>query len=104
VPRANVYIIIQSAPYYSGLITMDNQFKENVIKSFGLVKGDITAAQANLADISLAIGDLNKKQQKLVDEIHKLKISLVKQQQMHKELSKRVRSKSVVVRAIAKKR
>ena len=73
---------------------MDHQFKENVIKSFGLVKGDITAAQATLADVSLAIADLNKKHSKLLDDMHKLKIAQVKMQQQHKELSKRVRAKS----------
>ncbi len=86
---------------------MDQQFKENVIKSFGMVKGDVTAAQATLADISLAIADINKRHEKLVDEFHRMKIAHIKLLQQHKELGKKVRAKPakpvVIVRNVKAK-
>ena len=76
---------------------MDQQFKENVIKSFGMVKGDVTAVQATLADISLAIADTNKRHEKLVGEMHKLKISQVKMQEMIKDLRAKLKAKKSAV-------
>ena len=84
---------------------MDQSFRENVIKSFVMAKGDITAVQATLADISLAIADSNSRHEKLVGEMHKLKIEQVKMLQQIRELSRRVSAKSqkpvVVVRNAA---
>ena len=83
---------------------MDNQFKENVIKSFGIVKGDVTAIQATLADVSLAIADANSRHEKLVGEMHKLKMANVKNVEVIKALRAKIKAKkqTIVVRAKAK--
>lgn len=72
---------------------MDNQFKENVIKSFGIVKGDVTAIQATLADVSLAIADANSRHEKLVSEMHKLKMANVKNVEVIKDLRAKIKAK-----------
>jgi len=61
-----------------------------------MVKGDVTAAQATLADMSLAIADANKRHEKIVSEMHKLKISQVKMQEAIKALRTRTKASKKV--------
>lgn len=92
--QKHLYNTLTTHTYSSGdSNTMDTQFKENVIKSFGIVKGDVTAIQATLADISLAIADANSRHEKLVGEMHKIKIANVKFNETIKALRVQLKAK-----------